>query len=129
MSFEVDKSISMREASAESEAMLNAVSLGDHLDAYSQQLSGGQKQRVAIARALVKSPTLILADEPTAALDCRTGRTVIELMQRLAKQQGTAILMVTHDHRIMDIAERTLHMEDGTMEDRTLFARDAVSSK
>jgi putative ABC transport system ATP-binding protein len=82
---------------------------------YPHYLSGGQKQRVAIARALVSHPKLILADEPTAALDSKTGRDIVELMRQLAKQQECAILMVTHDNRILDIADRIIQMEDGRL--------------
>ncbi len=96
-------------------AMLEAVGLGDRLDYYPENLSGGQKQRVAIARALVNRPRLVLADEPTAALDRQSGREVVELMQKLAEEQGCAILLVTHDSRILDIASRTLHLEDGRL--------------
>ncbi|HAX77571.1 MAG TPA: ABC transporter [Cyanobacteria bacterium UBA11372] len=113
MSVELHENISSREASAKSEAMLNAVGLGDRLHYYPKNLSGGQKQRVAIARALVNHPKLILADEPTAALDSKTGRDVVELMQGLAKQQGAAILIVTHDNRILHLADRIVRMEDG----------------
>jgi putative ABC transport system ATP-binding protein len=100
---------------AQSMAMLNAVGMGDWGNSYPEKLSGGQKQRVAIARALVKQPQLILADEPTAALDRRNGRDVVDIIQRLAKKQGTAILLVTHDHRIFDIADRIIQMEDGCL--------------
>jgi putative ABC transport system ATP-binding protein len=93
--------------------MLEAVGLGNRINYYPENLSGGQKQRVAIARALVNHPKLILADEPTAALDKKSGRDVVELMQSLAKEQGSTILMVTHDNRILDIADRIVHMEDG----------------
>jgi putative ABC transport system ATP-binding protein len=95
--------------------MLNAVGLGDRIDYYADNLSGGQKQRVAIARALVSRPKIILADEPTAALDKKSGRDVVEIMQRLAKEQGCTILLVTHDNRILDIADRIIHMEDGRL--------------
>jgi putative ABC transport system ATP-binding protein len=78
-------------------------------------LSGGQKQRVAIARALVSKPQIVLADEPTAALDSKSGREVVNLMQKLAKEQGCTILLVTHDNRILDIADRIVHMEDGKL--------------
>jgi putative ABC transport system ATP-binding protein len=94
-------------------AMLKAVGLEDRAHYYPENLSGGQKQRVAIARALVSQPQLILADEPTAALDSKTGRDVVNIMQTLAKEQNCAILLVTHDNRILDIADRILHMEDG----------------
>ncbi len=92
---------------------LRSVGLGDELNKLPHDLSGGQKQRVAIARALAAQPRLLLADEPTAALDSRTGREVVELLQRLAQDQGCAVLMVTHDPRILDIADRLLRMEDG----------------
>jgi putative ABC transport system ATP-binding protein len=94
---------------------LRAVGLGDELHKLPHDLSGGQKQRVAIARALAARPRLLLADEPTAALDSRTGREVVELLQRLAQEQGCAVLMVTHDPRILDIADRLLRMEDGRL--------------
>lgn len=95
--------------------MLEAVGLGQRVDYYPEGLSGGQKQRVAIARALVTKPKIILADEPTAALDKKSGREVVELMQTLAREQGTTILLVTHDNRILDIADRIIYMEDGRL--------------
>jgi putative ABC transport system ATP-binding protein len=95
--------------------MLRAVGLGERVDYYPDSLSGGQKQRVAIARALVSHPKLVLADEPTAALDKKTGRDVVDLMQHLAHEQGCTILLVTHDNRILDIANRIIHMEDGQL--------------
>ena len=94
---------------------LRAVGLGDELHKLPHDLSGGQKQRVAIARALAAQPRLLLADEPTAALDSHTGREVVELLQRLAREQGCAVLMVTHDPRILDIADRLVRMEDGRL--------------
>ena len=94
---------------------LRAVGLGDELHKLPHDLSGGQKQRVAIARALAAHPRLLLADEPTAALDSHTGREVVELLQRLAREQGCAVLMVTHDPRILDIADRLVRMEDGRL--------------
>jgi putative ABC transport system ATP-binding protein len=93
--------------------ILKEVGLGDFIDQYPHNLSGGQKQRVAIARALVSQPKIVLADEPTAALDRQSGRDVVEIMQRLAKQQGCTILIVTHDNRILDVADRIINMEDG----------------
>jgi putative ABC transport system ATP-binding protein len=95
--------------------MLEAVGLGHRLDYYPDSLSGGQKQRVAIARALVSQPKIVLADEPTAALDKKSGREVVELMQTLAKQKGCTILLITHDNRILDIADRIVYMEDGKL--------------
>lgn len=98
-----------------SEAMLQAVGLADKVDAYPENLSGGQKQRVAIARALVHHPKLLLADEPTSSLDSQSGRNVVEIIQKLAREEGCAVLLVTHDSRILDIADRVLHMEDGRL--------------
>ncbi|MEM7064299.1 MAG: ATP-binding cassette domain-containing protein [Cyanobacteria bacterium P01_B01_bin.77] len=96
-------------------AILKAVRLGDKLDAYPENLSGGQKQRVAIARALVSHPKLVLADEPTSSLDSQAGRDVVDVMQHLAREEGCTVLLVTHDNRILDIADRILHMEDGRL--------------
>ena len=96
--------------------------LGDRINYYPDDLSGGQKQRVEIARALVSHPQLVLADEPTAALDSKSGRDVVELMQTLAKEQGCTILLVTHDNRILDIADRIVDMEDGRLVDKSLAA-------
>jgi putative ABC transport system ATP-binding protein len=95
--------------------MLSVVGLADRTQYYPEDLSGGQKQRVAIARALVSHPQIVLADEPTAALDKKSGRDVVELMQKLAKEQGCTILMVTHDNRILDVADRIIYMEDGRL--------------
>ena len=94
---------------------LRAVGLEDHLSKLPQDLSGGQKQRVAIARALAARPKLLLADEPTAALDSSTGREVVELLKRLAREQSCSVLMVTHDPRILDVADRLVKMEDGRL--------------
>lgn len=115
MSLELHSRISNREARRRAENMLQDVQLGHRVNYYPAELSGGQKQRVAIARALVSRPKLVLADEPTAALDSKTGRDVVQLMQQLAKEQGCVILMVTHDNRILDIADRIIHMEDGKL--------------
>ena len=94
---------------------LRAVGLGDHLGKLPHDLSGGQKQRVAIARALATQPQLLLADEPTAALDSSTGREVVDLLKRLAREQACSVLMVTHDPRILDVADRLVRMEDGRL--------------
>ncbi len=96
-------------------AMLKAVGLQERVDYYADSLSGGQKQRVAIARALVSQPKIVLADEPTAALDKKSGRDAVEIMQKLALEQGCTILLVTHDNRILDIADRIIYMEDGRL--------------
>jgi putative ABC transport system ATP-binding protein len=101
--------------------MLEAVGLLDRINYYPENLSGGQKQRVAIARALVGHPKMILADEPTAALDSKSGREVVELMQSLAKEQGCSILIVTHDNRILDIADRLVELEDGRLSEKQDF--------
>ena len=95
--------------------LLDRVGLGHRIDAYPDKLSGGQRQRVAIARALVGHPQLVLADEPTAALDSQTGREVVSLLQNLAQTERCPILMVTHDHRVLHIADRVLQMEDGRL--------------
>ena len=95
--------------------MLAKVGLADRVNYYPADLSGGQKQRVAIARALVAQPKIVLADEPTAALDRKSGRDVVDIMHDLAKQQGCTILLVTHDNRILDVADRIVYMEDGRL--------------
>lgn len=112
--------VSAREAKNRAIEMLTAVGLGDRVNYHPDALSGGQKQRVAIARALVSHPKMVLADEPTAALDSKSGRDVVELMQRLAKEQGCTILIVTHDNRILDVADRLIHMEDGRLSQEIL---------
>lgn len=98
--------------------ILTTVGLEERADYYADSLSGGQKQRVAIARALVSQPKIVLADEPTAALDKKSGRDAVELMQKLAKEQDCTILLVTHDNRILDIADRIVYMEDGRLMNR-----------
>ena len=105
--------------------MLAAVGLSDRMDHYPEKLSGGQRQRVAVARALVRRK-LILADEPTAALDSKSGRDVVNLMRDLAKKEGSAIILVTHDNRIMDIADRIVKMEDGMIRATTSSSREVA---
>jgi putative ABC transport system ATP-binding protein len=107
--------VTAAEADQRIRAVLTAVGLAHRMDYYPRDLSGGQKQRVAIARALVSQPQIILADEPTAALDKQSGRDVVEIMERLAKEQGCTILLVTHDNRILDLADRIIYMEDGRL--------------
>lgn len=109
------RDLSYRQRRDQARDWLRAVGLADELHKLPHDLSGGQKQRVAIARALAARPRLLLADEPTAALDSRTGREVVELLQSLAREQGCAVLMVTHDPRILDIADRLVRMEDGRL--------------
>jgi putative ABC transport system ATP-binding protein len=102
--------------------VLTLLGLADRLDYLPANLSGGQKQRVAIGRALVGNPNVILADEPTAALDWETAAKVVALLKQLGQARGTTTVMVTHDHRILDRADRILTLEDGRLvgdEDRT----------
>lgn len=103
------------ERTSRARSMLEAVSLGKHFDHYPDQLSGGQKQRVAIARALVRMPQIVLADEPTASLDRKSGREVIDLIRSLAVSSNRAVLLVTHDTRILDIADRIVTLDDGRL--------------
>lgn len=105
--------ISPRDYRRRAVEILTAVGLAEQVDKYPEHLSGGQKQRVAIARALASYPKLVLADEPTSSLDSKTGRDVVEIMQSLAREEGCTVLLVTHDNRILDVADRILHMEDG----------------
>ncbi|MBM0745086.1 DevA family ABC transporter ATP-binding protein (plasmid) [Phormidium sp. CLA17] len=120
MGLELHPNFSVAEMQTRSTEILEQVGLGERLNYYPDDLSGGQKQRVAIARALVSHPKLVLADEPTAALDSKSGRDVVTLMQTLAKEQGCTILLVTHDNRILDIADRIVNMEDGKLKDNTV---------
>ncbi len=113
--FELHPTIDRRLARQRTEDMLAAMGLQNHFDSLPSKMSGGQKQRVAIARALVTEPKLILADEPTAALDKVTGRQVVELLQTLSRSKSIPILMVTHDNRILDMADRIVRMEDGRL--------------
>ncbi|MEM9568260.1 MAG: ATP-binding cassette domain-containing protein [Cyanobacteria bacterium P01_E01_bin.34] len=98
------------------EDMLGRLGLSHRVDYKPRSLSGGQNQRVAIARALVNSPKLVLADEPTAALDKDSGREVVTIMQELVREQGCTILIVTHDNRILDVADRIINLVDGSLE-------------
>ncbi|HIK35039.1 MULTISPECIES: DevA family ABC transporter ATP-binding protein [unclassified Thermosynechococcus] len=120
MALDLQPHLSRQEVRERVEAMLCAVGLGERLDYYPHELSGGQKQRVAIARALVGHPKIVLADEPTAALDKKSGRDVVEIMRTLAREQGCTILIVTHDNRILDVADRIIHMEDGRLSETTI---------
>ena len=102
-------------ATAYAKELLHDVGLSERLHHKPEQLSGGQQQRVAIARALASEPDILLADEPTASLDKKSGRDVMEKIRSLAKDMGTTILLVTHDIRILDVADRILHLEDGRL--------------
>jgi putative ABC transport system ATP-binding protein len=108
----------MSDADAERRAdeVLETVSLGRRLDHRPGQLSGGQQQRVAIARALAMSPTIILADEPTANLDLHTGEEIIQLLKRLSRDFHTTVITATHDHKMLDVSDRILWIKDGTIE-------------
>ncbi|MEO1125395.1 MAG: DevA family ABC transporter ATP-binding protein [Cyanobacteria bacterium J06639_16] len=115
MGLEVQGSFSKPERHRRAAEMLTKVGLEERINYYPANLSGGQKQRVAIARALASRPKIVLADEPTAALDKKSGRDVVDIMHDLAKQQQCTILLVTHDNRILDIADRIIYMEDGRL--------------
>ncbi len=120
---------SRSEQTKRSQAMLEAVGLGHRIDHKPKQLSGGQKQRVAIARGLVHRPKLVLADEPTAALDEQSGRTVVELFQKMASEDKTTIIIVTHDNRILDVADRIVNLVDGHIRSDVLVKESAIISQ
>ncbi len=107
------RGVSRRDARRESDTLLARVGLGDKLDAYPAQLSGGQRQRVAIARAVAGDPPLVLADEPTAALDAHAGLAVTELLAELARERGATVVIVTHDPRILGFGDRIVRIADG----------------
>lgn len=109
------KGIKGREARHQAQMLLEQVGLGDKANHLPRDLSGGQKQRVAIARALAGNPPLIMADEPTAALDSHSGHIVTDLLRKLAKEQGSTVLIVTHDPRVIDVADRVAYIEDGVL--------------
>jgi putative ABC transport system ATP-binding protein len=111
------------------EELLGEVGLAQKMRSFPADLSGGQKQRVAIARALASDPPILLADEPTAALDSTSGRAVIELLQRLARVHGRAVVMVTHDPRVLSFGDRIIHLEDGRIaREETQVTNEAESS-
>jgi len=126
MSALIDPEMSRAEAARRSREILEQVGLSDEVDRFPNELSGGQKQRVAIARALVRAPRVILADEPTASLDKKTGRDVVDLMHDLAKRKGVTVLLVTHDNRILDVADRIIHLEDGRLSSFTHAVIDST---
>lgn len=113
MGLQVQGSVPDATARKAAEHMLGLVGLSDRATYLPASLSGGQKQRVAVARALVASPSLVLADEPTAALDKDSAAEVVNLLKRMGKARGTTTLLVTHDNRILDHADRILTLEDG----------------
>ena len=110
------RELSRKDERARIVEVLERVGLADHLHKRIGQLSGGQRQRVAIARALVNRPAIILADEPTASLDKQSGRDVVDLIQQLAREGGASVVLVTHDNRILDVADRILNLEDGRVQ-------------
>src|SRR5215204_564625 len=114
------------EAREKARAQLTELGLGERLDFLPEKLSGGEKQRVAIARALINDPTLILADEPTANLDSSIGHEVMRLLRHIAKEQYRSVIIVSHDARIKDIADRVLWLEDGQFKDMVSMATDPV---
>ncbi|MCG9886780.1 MAG: ABC transporter ATP-binding protein [Cyanobacteria bacterium] len=114
------KGIPGRSARRMAGELLDRVGLSDKASSLPKQLSGGQKQRVAIARALAANPPLVFADEPTAALDAHSGHAVMDLLHGLAKEDGATVVIVTHDPRIVDVADRIAYMEDGQLRERAL---------
>ena len=106
--------------------LLAAVGLADRGASFPDRLSGGEQQRVAIARALVHDPALLLADEPTGNLDIETGRTVLDLLDRLVRQRGKTLVMVTHSPEVIGVADRVLTMRDGRLVERASGADSAA---
>jgi putative ABC transport system ATP-binding protein len=123
------KGVPRREASRRAAMLLEQVGLSAKRDAYPADLSGGQKQRVAIARAIAGDPPIVLADEPTAALDTHSGHAVMELLRELARERDRAIVIVTHDSRMLSYADRIVHIEDGRIVgDQAAAAQEARAS-
>jgi len=118
--------VSGRAARAKAENILVELDLSHRLHFLPEKLSGGEKQRVAIARALVNDPSLILADEPTANLDSKIGQEVMRMMRRIAKEQRRSVIIVSHDSRIKEIADRVLWLEDGQFIDMVDMDTDPV---
>ena len=114
------------EARRKAASLLTELGLGERLHFLPEKLSGGEKQRVAIARALVNDPSLILADEPTANLDSKIGHEIMRLLRHIAKEQGRSVVIVSHDQRIKDIADRVLWLEDGEFKEAVTMAIDPV---
>ncbi|SEQ90048.1 putative ABC transport system ATP-binding protein [Nitrosomonas sp. Nm51] len=115
MTLEMYQDLTEHERQDRAQRILAAVGLEDHLHYFPEALSGGQRQRVSIARALAGQPKIILADEPTASLDRQSGHDAVEILKRLAKESNTTILLVTHDYRILNIADRVVELEDGVV--------------
>lgn len=115
MTLEMQNTMTEQQRYDRAAAMLKAVGLSERLNYKPDQLSGGQRQRVSIARALVGQPKIILADEPTASLDKQSGYEAVSILKQLAKESHTTILLVTHDYRILDVADRVVELEDGVI--------------
>ena len=115
MTLEMGNTLTEQQRLERSARMLIAVGLGDRLHYKPDQLSAGQRQRVSIARALVGQPKIVLADEPTASLDKQSGYEAVSILKQLAKESQTTILLVTHDYRILDVADRVVELEDGVI--------------
>lgn len=111
--------IAPRKARRRAQELLDYLGVADRARNLPDALSGGQQQRVAVARALANEPRLILADEPTAALDSYRGRQVMELFAKVARERGAAVIVVTHDHRSLDVFDITYEMEDGRLKSKT----------
>jgi putative ABC transport system ATP-binding protein len=120
------KGISAAKAKKRAHELLAQVGLEEKYGSFPADLSGGQKQRIAIARALAGDPGIILADEPTAALDSHTGRTVMEMMSDLAHKRGRAVVIVTHDSRVLSFADRIVQIEDGAVAEHRIIADPEV---
>jgi putative ABC transport system ATP-binding protein len=120
MGLQVHGNLPVEQTDEAASHVLRLVGLGDRLDYLPANLSGGQKQRVAVARALVGNPDVIFADEPTAALDRESGANVVALIKKLGRERGTTTVMVTHDNRILDQANRIITLEDGRIVDDQL---------
>ena len=114
------------EARRKAASLLTELGLSERLNFLPEKLSGGEKQRVAIARALINNPTLILADEPTANLDSKIGHEIMRLLRSIAKEQRRSVVIVSHDQRIKDIADRVLWLEDGEFKETVTMAIDPV---
>ncbi|MHB8077498.1 ABC transporter ATP-binding protein [Desulfosporosinus fructosivorans] len=107
----------------DAKAVLESVGLGDRLDNFPAQLSGGEQQRVAIARALAKNPKMLLADEPTGALDYKTGKAILKLLQNTCKDTGTTVIVITHNQAIAPIADRVIEINDAKVRKITVNDR------
>lgn len=121
------KGIRGRQARRRAGELLEMMGIAEKQDIFPSDLSGGQKQRVAIARALAGEPQIILADEPTAALDSTSGRHIIEQMHRLAHEQRRAVVIVTHDPRLREFADRVVHIEDGRLREEEMSSLQSLA--